>query len=408
MNKKNNVDKCLLLLVLLLFSCRTSSYLERKNLSFIYSPDPLRINTKIRVHHVSTDTSALLISIPGEELLSKTTGNGTEAKVKLFLVLSEAGGRSIDSSNYDFVIRNKATLDTSLRFFCPAGKKYQLEISLFDLNRGRITRFLTETDKLDNFSRGWVLFRKNGSVLSDDYALQGDTLQVQAPAGLPLTVHYYNRSYFPALPPFTEAKAEPFDTRADSVYPLGSGNKLHLPFKGIYQLFYQDKPVAGVFVFDEGYPKLIKPESLIFPLRYLTSIQEFDELNTSPDKKDLIDNFWLGAAANNKERARVLIRRFYEQVQESNVFFTSYKEGWKTDRGMIYLLFGQPAAVYREGDTEKWVYTGDGVENSYSFVFIHTDHIFTANDYILERSPVYRILWYERVEDWREGRMAKP
>ena len=33
--------------------------------------------------------------------------------------------------------------------------------------------------------------------------------------------------------------------------------------------------------------------------------------------------------------------------------FTSYKQGWKTDKGMIYIIFGAPDEVLKDGEREE-------------------------------------------------------
>jgi len=40
----------------------------------------------------------------------------------------------------------------------------------------------------------------------------------------------------------------------------------------------------------------------------------------------------------------------------ANYFFTSYKPGWMTDRGMIYIVLGPPVILHKGDDFEEWIY----------------------------------------------------
>ena len=58
----------------------------------------------------------------------------------------------------------------------------------------------------------------------------------------------------------------------------------------------------------------------------------------------------------NIDKARELIRIYYTRILYSNYYFTSYKEGWRTERGMIYTIYGPPDKVYKTSDGESWGY----------------------------------------------------
>ncbi|MEQ9306327.1 MAG: GWxTD domain-containing protein, partial [Marinoscillum sp.] len=100
----------------------------------------------------------------------------------------------------------------------------------------------------------------------------------------------------------------------------------------------------------------------------------------------------------SKFRAKAAIKNFYDQIEIVNRLFTDYKQGWKTDRGMIYLIFGAPHRVFRSERSEIWQYI-DGTE----FEFIRISTLFTPSMYSLKRSRDYEELWYERVGEIRRG-----
>jgi hypothetical protein len=96
-----------------------------------------------------------------------------------------------------------------------------------------------------------------------------------------------------------------------------------------------------------------------------------------------------------------MIKLYYNRVMDANRFFTSYLEGWKTDRGIIYIIYGPPNVVYKGRNVEGWVYGEDKNMLSINFTFRKLDNPFTDNDYSLTRSPAYKDGWYIAVDNWR-------
>ena len=116
-----------------------------------------------------------------------------------------------------------------------------------------------------------------------------------------------------------------------------------------------------------------------------------------------MDNYWLkkcGTAIRGKE----VIKMYYNRVQDANMLFTSYLQGWATDRGMIYIIFGKPGVVNKTSTAESWIYGAESNMMALRFDFEKIDNPFTDNDYKLERNISYRSNWYRAVDSWRSGR----
>ena len=158
------------------------------------------------------------------------------------------------------------------------------------------------------------------------------------------------------------------------------------------------------FILKHPTPRLGQAERLLRPLRYITTRNEFNEMMRNQSAKAALDDFWL-ASTPNKDRAKELIRKYYNRVHDANRFFTSYLEGWKTDRGMIYIVFGPPNIIYKSTNSESWVYGEENNPMSLTLNFIKVDNPFTYNDFRLNRSPIYKTNWYRSVESWRQGRI---
>ena len=139
---------------------------------------------------------------------------------------------------------------------------------------------------------------------------------------------------------------------------------------------------------------------MIESLRYISTSKEFDRFYSSAYPKETVDSFWV-ATAGGPDRAVALIRDYYNRVEEANRYFLSYCEGWKTDRGIIYIIFGPPNVVKRSDQQEEWTYGEANNYHSISFLFYKVLNPFTENDYILQRQSTYKDIWYNAVQQWR-------
>jgi GWxTD domain-containing protein len=177
-----------------------------------------------------------------------------------------------------------------------------------------------------------------------------------------------------------------------------------LEMPGIYK-FKMEKDIEeglSLFNFGSNFPRSKTSDDLLGPLVYLTSSSEFRDLRMEPNRKLAIDNFWLNATGDMDD-ARELIRVYYNRVLYSNLYFSSFKEGWKTDRGMIYIIFGPPDILEKLPDQEKWIYLSSRARKPVEFVFDRKENRFTHNSYKLDRSGSSTSLWARAVNSWREG-----
>src|SRR5690606_31293258 len=126
-----------------------------------------------------------------------------------------------------------------------------------------------------------------------------------------------------------------------------------------------------------------------------------DKLLAARDNKKAFDRTILGIAIDT-ERARTLMRNYFRRVELANRYFTSYKEGWKTDRGMVYTIFGIPDEVFKFESREVWTYKTGRVDAT--FVFTRSSSLFDPDNYILIREKKYEKTWYDVVDLWRNAR----
>ena len=404
-----------LLAILVLFCAACSPKIKYSTTDFSSQYKNLKIEPKFRSYASSHDSAVLLYQINKDGLLYKNNENGVfEASVILSYrvfandhtsIVTDSGSVNLkipfDSLNliYDGILKYK--ICTCINY---------LRISVADVNRNqeyiygkafdtRLTSGPSFYNVMDNF----------GEDLMSNVVSEGASVNVIPPAKEKLTVRCYFRDYPLAQPPFSNNPPQTFDLHSDSSFVISENESdgVGLNRKGLY--YFQQDTLSNfgytVFCADEDYPAFTAADQLIDALRYLTTKKEYDQLINSDEKRKSIDQFWLEKAGNN-ERGRKLIRIYYGRAKDANVHFTSYTEGWKTDRGMIYIIFGPPATVYRDGDNEVWNYHfSEGIPAS-RFVFTRMNNPFTDNDYVLNRSAELQRTWYIAVDSWREGRIA--
>jgi GWxTD domain-containing protein len=259
----------------------------------------------------------------------------------------------------------------------------------------------------------FMVYRHSKRIpLIENYILKNDSLTIEAP-GLrdykKINMLYFNNSFAPAVKPFkaSENNELPKDIKDRQAQIADLSNRFNFANTGLYYLLSPDKQFGfSLLVVDNKFPRLSRPEELIGPLSYICSEEELEKMNKSLKPKFTVDSFWL-SIGGSEDYSKKLIKTFYQKVEYANRSFTSHKEGWKTDRGMIYIVFGKPDAVYRHHDQEEWDYENVN-DNSLTFSFRKRNDLYSNDDeYELVRKPVYESYWNFMVEKWRKGNIIK-
>lgn len=218
-----------------------------------------------------------------------------------------------------------------------------------------------------------------------------------------VTVAYYNDQFPAAALVFSESQGRVSQRMLqDSTFTATPGQPLRFSKPGLY-LFQQDTSLAEAVAFrvEEDYPRLGKLESLAGPLIYVCTAQETERIRAAKGDKRAFDRVILSITGDT-ERAKTFMRSYFRRVELANQYFTSYKEGWKTDRGMIYIIFGLPEEVNKTADREVWTYRNSNFKAVFSFAKSGT--IFDPDNFVLIRDKKYRDTWFFAVDLWRNAR----
>ncbi len=132
-------------------------------------------------------------------------------------------------------------------------------------------------------------------------------------------------------------------------------------------------------------------------------IKQYEGLETLDGKRKFLYEFWRSRDMNPATQLNEAYQDYMNRVQRCNERYTSMgKEGWKTDRGRIYLLYGEPTEIERypnEQNTkpyEIWHYN----ELQGGVIFVFAD-ITGFSQYTLVHSTMRGELrddnWVERI-----------
>jgi GWxTD domain-containing protein len=263
--------------------------------------------------------------------------------------------------------------------------------------------------KAVKLSDRFALFDKSGSTIQmRNYVTVNDTFMLSDVYGTnkKLFVSRYQHDFDAATSPMNTVPRNATKTLTiDSTFLLSTGQPLVIRDEGLY-FFLEDTTDAygiGVVVANKRFPKMTRPEELARPVMYVSQNQEIMELMNSKEAKKSLDKYWLTLMSGNSDVAKQSIRAYYSRVEEANRLFTSYKEGWKTDKGMIFIVMGPPDRVQRGKDREVWVYSQRANFSEINFTFNRRPNQFVEDHYELQRYVEYQPIWYPIVEAWRAG-----
>ncbi len=122
---------------------------------------------------------------------------------------------------------------------------------------------------------------------------------------------------------------------------------------------------------------LYHPDLAIRPMKYLLTEEQRAEVKGMSYRKlgQWIEKFWEERDPTPDTRYNELLEVYFQRVSETvRLFSNRHKEGWQTDRGRIYLLYGPPEKIEnRRYDTHTphitWLYPSRGL----SFTFVDRD-----------------------------------
>lgn len=396
------------------------------NLAYLYGKGAAAIRLDARVYEPAAMRTTLYFKLRTADLLYKGTGGGGpyHARVMMHYEAWPATGKGDLLDSASTLVKDQRADQTedreligSMVVNVAGDQPYLLRITAHDLNRDAQSTVLARVERgmathRDEFMRTAI----NGLPYFDDRVQPGAMAHVRADqfAGQALFAAHYPASQKLPAPVFAEVPSVALGTTPDSTFFV------HVDTDGTFALrtgssgYYHFRPDTSsmegytLFIADGSYPLVASAADMAGPLRYITSLKEWDAISTAKDQRKEVEKFWVNAAGS-RDRAREAIAGYYGRVETANHHFTSCMEGWKTDRGLVHIIFGTPTSIRRgpDGNTETWTYGEETNLMSLVFEFVRKPGPFCDNELVLLRNQGLKSAWYRNVESWRNGRILQ-
>ncbi len=298
-----------------------------------------------------------------------------------------------------------ATETTNMYAFEPANNTYKfLVLSILNTTTNKSYTYIINLEKASSFFLSKTdltipillnFSTKNSSIKIAKLEEQNTNFGVQ----------FYSTKFSAAFPPMANLKSDSSFGKADTTFTISSNTTLPTTKEGVYSIFEEnnEKLVSFFRISSSRYPQLSNINEIIEASIYLFTKREKEKLNTSPTPKKDYDSFWL-ENTNSSERAGKMISAYFSMVKEANILFTTFKEGWKTDMGMIYIIFGSPNKVFRADGSIVWAYNKTYELPNLTFEFFLKDENLDTEHFELERNIKYQNTWFRAIDLWRKGR----
>ncbi len=285
-----------------------------------------------------------------------------------------------------------------------------LNLLLLHIKYNEVTYLFDIPLESDFLAPNLVLMERTRNIpVFDSYVPVGNSYRLVNSFGAGDSVAFYcyqyNHNFSPALPPMA-TKAEEVDQTLtiDAAFAIPANRYWTMSNEALHFIQEDTATLRGIayMAVPDYYPKYRRVEELIEPLIYISTRSEMSKLSKATDLKKALDKYWL-ELMKTPSRAKMMIKRYYDQIELANAVFTTYKDGWKTDQGMIYALYGIPDEVYFNGEEEQWIYKKNDGISRVKFTFVRVKNIFTDRHFELLRSKSYESFWFGNVELWRKG-----
>ena len=140
--------------------------------------------------------------------------------------------------------------------------------------------------------------------------------------------------------------------------------------------------------------------------KYVATVPEMDKykaLSTEDAKREFIYNFWKARDENPSDERNENYLNYVKRVNESNAKFSALgQQGWKTDRGRVFTVYGEPTEIQRypnQTDSKPYeIWRYESIEGGVEFIF---GDITGFNDYQLlhstKRGELRDDYWQRRI-----------
>ncbi len=347
------------------------------------------------------------LEIPLENLQFKKnyTSKKYDASISYVIKITNSSGEIVSNESIkDFITTSKAEqkkLDESAKFivkeFYLNPGNYNIEVSLTDINTKKEK---SKKDKIDIIDyAGKTISFSDIMLVSNLKVENGKKIitplidkNIDNLKEIFLFFEIYNSenkeetNYFSYK--ISDMKGKDFE-KGEYEYKLAPGiNKFfekittqNLVF-GSYKIQIKNKSTGEIIAEKEftnklnGFPVNMKDMNLLIDqLLYIATGEELSKIKNAPSdelKEKYFIEFWRGKDPNPYTHKNEYMGDYYKRIEIANERYTHWIDGWKTDMGMIYIVYGEPSNIERFPFTENtkpyeiWQYYSSNKE----FIFV--------------------------------------
>jgi GWxTD domain-containing protein len=131
---------------------------------------------------------------------------------------------------------------------------------------------------------------------------------------------------------------------------------------------------------------------------YIATTDEFDSMKdakSTEDKQRKFIKFWRDKDPSPNTSKNEMMIEYYNRIKIANERYSNYFDGWKSDMGMVYIIYGDPTSIerYPFSENSKPYEVWDYYEINRRFVFVDNtgfgDYRLTAPIWDQERRKAY-------------------
>lgn len=137
-------------------------------------------------------------------------------------------------------------------------------------------------------------------------------------------------------------------------------------------------------------------------IRNTNETNEYNKLTTVDEKRKFMFNFWRKRNLNPNSTLNLYKVEYFKRVNEANFRYKQgFLEGWKSDRGRIFIMYGAPSEIEahpNEADSKGYeIWTYESLANQGSAVCVFAEREIGSGYYYIVHSTIRGEL---RDDDW--------
>lgn len=321
------------------------------------------------------------LSIPYDEILFVKSNRSYKGRFEISLMIFEKGERRVNESWIEVLTLNEFRITNSRkraveiqRTYSLPPEKYRLEVQITDLRTQNRRKQVKEIDMLHLKSGTWML---GDLYLVEGRNPEGKSDEIPDVILVGFTASGVEGSYPVSYTLYSGDK--PVKHGRFDIDLVKEKHEYIFPVRTSELGYNQYLLILEARIGEESYERRI-PLRISWPgsselipnlneaieqMRYLAHTGYFPVRNYrkalsagAEEQRKLFNEIWDQLDPTPGTERNELMDEYFYRVQVANRRFSGQREGWRSDRGMIYIIYGEPDAVeehYMEINTKPYI-----------------------------------------------------